>query len=208
MAPYEHSRRPVRLASALLLLTACGGAPTPAGNRAMPTGPEPVRPSAGGESGAGAAALELTLRTARGELLDLGDYRGQPVLVALLGSYDTMSQASLESLARLARNHPDVLVVGVLVQQGAELLVDAYAAGADVDFPITHEPAGTLLGGTSELGPIPTIPFFIALDVEGRIVAIADGYSTDRRLEDLLARAYAAAPVRPREPLPLLGRPR
>lgn len=154
------------------------------------------------------AVLDLALRTASGAYVDLADYRGAPMLLAFLGSYDTLSQASLDSLTRVAHRHPDMLVVGVLVQQGADMLVDAYAAGAHVPFPITYEPAGDILAGRSAVGELTAIPTFVALDAEGRIAATDSGYASDRRLEELVARAIAAAPIRPAAPPPLLGRPR
>lgn len=204
-----------RCLPALCLLAACAG---PAANQTgstlptedAPAGPvadaqTPPTPSDSGEPG---AVLDLALRTASGAYIDLADYRGAPLLIALLGSYDTLSQASLNSLTRVAHRHPDMLVVGVLVQQGADMLVDAYTAGAHVPFPIAYEPDGDLLAGRSALGTLQTIPVFVALDAEGRIAATESGYASERRVEELVEQAYASAPTRAPTPPPLLGRPR
>lgn len=204
-----------RFAPALFLVAACGGTTPVADSSTLPdeTQTEVMAESTpteavGQTTIASGEVLELALRTASGSYIDLGDYRGAPMLLALLGSYDTLSQASLDSLTRVAHRHTDMLVVGVLVQQGADMLVDAYTAGAHVPFPIAYEPAGDLLAGRSPLGDLAAIPMFIALDANGRISATESGYASDRRLEELVTQAYAAAPLRPAAPPPLLGRPR
>jgi len=161
------------------------------------TTPDPVR-----------APVELELRTSTGATIDLGDYRGSLVLLALLGTYDTNSQASLESLSRFARHHEDVFVVAILAQQGAELLVDPFASAANVPFPVAYSVDGSLLEGTSALGRVEAVPNFIALDATGIATARHDGFASERALEQLVELARAAAPLPDRSSVPLLGQPR
>lgn len=184
-------RTPARVLVLALLacLVSCGGTQT--------TPPPPTR-----------TPLELQLRTSTGSSIDLADHRGSLVLLAMLGTYDTTSQAALESLSRFERHHEDVVVVGILVQQGADLLVDAYASAAGVSFPIAYSVDESLLAGTSALGRVDAVPMFIALDAEGVPAARHEGFATERTLEMLVETARAAAPVPDRTNLPLLGTPR
>lgn len=173
----------------LIAMTSCGGS--------VEGAEEPVR-----------APLELSLRTSSGGEIDVGDLRGGLVLLAMLGTYDDASQAALESLSRFDRHHEDVVVIAVLAQQGAELLVDAYASAADVAFPITFTEDGSLLAGTTALGRIDTIPTFVSIDATGVPAARIEGFATERALDDLVEAARRAAPVPDRSNVPLLGQPR
>jgi len=154
------------------------------------------------------APLELTLRTSTGGEIDVGDLRGGLVLLAMLGTYDDASQASLESLARFDRHHEDVVVIAVLAQQGADLLVDAYASAANVAFPITFAEGDVLLTGSTALGRVEAIPTFVSLDATGVPAARLEGFATERALDDLVEVARRAAPVPDRTHVPLIGQPR
>lgn len=172
-----------------LLIASCGGTSR--------TTPVPAR-----------TPLELSLRTSSGGSIELADHRGELVLLAFLGTYDPTSQAVLESISRFARHHEDVLVVAILAQQGAELLVDAYANGAAVTFPIAYAPDAALLEGTTALGRIEAVPAFVALDAEGVPTRRHDGFATERSLEQLVELARRSSPPRDPATVPLIGRPR
>lgn len=152
--------------------------------------------------------IELALRSSTGRAIDLADYRGAPVLIAMLGTYDTASQAALEMLGRYARHHPDVFVVAILAQQGADLLVEPFALAAGERFPIAYDPTSALLEGRTGLGPVESVPSFVTLDARGAFAAKHNGYVSERQLAILVDRAVAQAPVTQVVAPPLLGRPR
>lgn len=151
--------------------------------------------------------LMLDLRDDRGRELALEDFRGRVVVIALIGTYDTASQASLDTLRRLAQRDPRVAIVGLLAQFGARDLAPAFAAAADVPFPIAYDPTTAVTDGTTGLGRIGGVPCFVVLDAEGVQAARHEGYVSDEDLDALVERARRRAPEAADVPPPLFGRP-
>lgn len=155
----------------------------------------------------GSEPLQLEVRTASGRPIDLADYRGAPVLIALIGTYDTASQAAIEPLERYARHHPDVFVVALLAQQGADMLIGPFSDAADATFPIAFDPTSTLLEGRTSIGAVESVPSFVTLDALGVVVVKHNGIASEGQLDILVERARAHAPVQTNGTLPLMGRP-
>jgi peroxiredoxin len=130
--------------------------------------------------------VELELRTTDGERLLLSSLRGRPVLVFLLATFDTASQAALTPLRRFVRTNEDVAVLGVAVQPGADRLAGAWKDVLAVPFPVAWDPAEHILEGTSPLGRVEGVPSYVALDRDGVIVARHAGLADDRDLATLL----------------------
>lgn len=178
---------------------------------AQPSSPD--APSAmGGEETARAAAsaegVELTVRTPSGEWIYVGDLHGKPVLLVFLATYDGVSQAALVPLRRVAARREDLHVVGVLVQQEADELADAWVHALAPPFPVGYDPDGTLRSGDGPLGVIEAVPTFVTLDANGVIVERRVGFQGERALNEMADTARAHAPLGAREPPPLLGTPR
>jgi len=162
--------RRIRLALALVtLLAACGGAEAATAAPRVPEEP-----------------LYLDLRTSEGEPLNLGQLRGQPVLLFLFATYDGVSQASLRPLARFVRQHPDVQVVGVAVQPDASLLAAAWAQALSPPFTVCYEPEDRITQGATNLGPFEAVPTYVLLDAQGRERARHVGFGSQRKLESML----------------------
>ncbi|MBC7171125.1 MAG: TlpA family protein disulfide reductase [Polyangiaceae bacterium] len=194
-----------RLGAVLALLLGAG-----CGARAdQPTTPDPIVQSGperpGTEREESLEGVELTVRTAAGEWIHIGDLRGQPVLLVFVATYDGVSQAALVPLRRIATVREDVQVIGVLVQQEADELVDAWVHALDPPFPVGYEPDGLIASGESAIGLVETVPTIIALDANGVIVERRIGYQGERALNEMIDAARAHAPVGLRQPPPLLG---
>ena len=175
----------MRLALALLiaLTTACTTTTTVSGTAVSTT-------TRSGE-GRAPGAIELTLRRSDGVFLEVGELRGQVVLLFVLATFDAMSQMALTPLRAIAEAYPETAIVGVAAQPSARLLVEAYETALEPPFPITYDPQETVAEGESMLGEIEGVPTFIVLDRRGREVARHVGFADEARLAELLATAGA-----------------
>jgi thiol-disulfide isomerase/thioredoxin len=172
-------------------LAGCGGAPAPARTLTLP-GLTPT------EDAPAPGAVELALRRADGSFLDLGDLRGQPVLVFVFATYDATSQMALHPLRRIVEEYPDLLVIGIAAHHSARLLVEPYALALRPPFEVTYDPEETVADGRSSLGEIAAVPTFVVLDRLGRPVARHLGFADEAQLRGLLGVAGAT----PRTPAP------
>lgn len=195
------------LATALVcmaVLAGCGGA-TPAEER---TTPQEARERPPAEPD----AVELTLRTAAGPLMFVGDLRGHPVLLFMFASFDALSQAAMTPLERFAQAHPDVHVVGVALEPDAERLVRHFARTLQPPYPVTYDPEDALERGETPIGKIQAVPSFVMLDALGRPVVQHLGFAKVEELERMLEMAEDAVdPDRAAQELskpPLIGNPR
>lgn len=166
------------LALSVVCLAACGGAQ---GESVGVSHSFPTR------------AVELTLRSPDGQFIDVGDLRGAPTLLFVFATFDELSQASLNAVARFHRLHPEAHVLGVAAQPDAEELLGAYAEALHIAFTVAYDPENTVARGLSGLGPIEAVPMFIVIDENGFIVAEHVGYASENQLENLLLTATRPA---------------
>jgi hypothetical protein len=150
-------------------------------------------------------AVELALRRPSGEWLHVGDLRGRPVLLFVFATYDGVSQAALQPLARFVRHHRDVHVIGIAAQPDAAQLLDPYERALTPPFVLTYDPEDTVATGTSALGGLDAVPTFVMLDAFGHEVERHVGFPGTRTLDRLRDRALARGGVQEGSPLPLLG---
>lgn len=161
------------------LLSACGGAQGTDGSAT-------TAPSRAAEP------VELALRTPAGAFIDLGDLRGEPVVLFVFATFDAVSQAAARPLARFQRTHAaDTHVVGVAVQPNASELVGPWADALGVTFTVAYEPEPKILAGDTALGEIAGVPSYIVLDRDGVVVARYVGFASENKLERLLEAASA-----------------
>jgi hypothetical protein len=137
----------------------------------------------------GETPVSLSLRTTDGRTVELADQRGSPVLLAVLATYDGVSQACMRSLSRFARDHQDVLVLGILAQPGAATFAPLFETAMAAPFSVTWDPSESITTGTSDLGPLDAVPTFVVLRADGRIGARHVGYLSARELEQLVESA-------------------
>lgn len=132
--------------------------------------------------------LDLGLRLSDGRWLELADLRGTPVLLFVFATFDTVSQASLESLRPFILQHPEVLVIGVAAQPRAAQLVAAWAYALDPPFVVGANPYGIVETGESVLGKIETVPTYILYDAHGFEIARKTGFLSEADLAALVKR--------------------
>ena len=166
----------IAFVSALLALPACGG---------------PQHQAALGETHAARVpgAIDLSLRMANGRVVELADQRGSKVLLVVLATYDGVSQAAMRSVSRFARDHQDVLVLGIVAEPDAERFVPLYEETLALPFALTYDPTSSITTGTSDLGPLEAVPSFYVLDAEGRIARRHVGFMSERDLDHFVTTA-------------------
>ena len=162
--------------TALLALSACGGA----------THQEAVGRTRRERVAHG---VDLTLRMADGRVVEIADQLGSKVLLIVLATYDGVSQAAMRSVSRYARDHQDVLVLGIVAEPDAERFVPIYEESLALPFALTYDPDDTITTGTSDLGPLEAVPSFYVLDAQGRIAARHVGFMSERDLEHFVSTA-------------------
>ena len=154
--------------TALLLVPACGGAQESAG----------ATPRARSRSG-----VDLTLRMADGRTVEVAEQRGSKVLLVVIATYDGVSQAAMRSVSRFARDHQDVLVLGIVAEPDAARFVPLYEESLALPFALTYDPADTITTGVSDLGQLDAVPSFYVLDAEGHIAGRFVGYMSEQDLD-------------------------
>ncbi|HJL19443.1 MAG TPA: TlpA disulfide reductase family protein [Sandaracinaceae bacterium LLY-WYZ-13_1] len=182
------TRRATPLLAALL--AACGGGGEA---RVAPSGP-PVGMSGPETAGderptAVEGSIELTLRRVDGTFLEVGEQRGQPVLLYVFATFDGVSQMVLNPLRNVIERHPGLRVIGIAAQPSARLLVDAYEHALHPPFPVTYDPEETVRRGESDLGALDAVPTLVLLDERGVEIARHTGFLDERQLEAFLAPA-------------------
>lgn len=133
--------------------------------------------------------VELLLTTTEGELVEVADQRGSPVLLVVFATYDGASIASQRPLAAFTRDHLDTVVIAIAAQPDAAVFAREYARVIDPPYTVAFEEDPRVVEGTSALGVIEAVPAFVMLDSEGRERARHMGYASRRTLEQLWARA-------------------
>ncbi|UCH29490.1 MAG: TlpA family protein disulfide reductase, partial [Myxococcales bacterium] len=133
-----------------------------------------------------AKRLELGLRLSDGRWLELGDLRGNPVLLFVFATFDAASQASLKPLRPFVQQHPEVLVIGVAAQPRASQLVEAWAFALDPPFVVGADPYGKVENGQTVLGHIEQVPTYILYDAQGYEIDRATGLLSEGDLAKLV----------------------
>jgi cytochrome oxidase Cu insertion factor (SCO1/SenC/PrrC family) len=132
-------------------------------------------------------SVGLPLTLASGDPTDLARLRGRPVLVFLFATYDTACQLALEPLTELQARTPELQLIGIAVQPDAEAFLPPYASALDVRFTLAFDPTGNLLRGTTGLGAIPAVPFYVLLDAQGVVQDRHVGVLEKAALADFVA---------------------
>ena len=164
--------RPSNLLYWLLLLCLCTGCGASAGS--------------GSRLGSEDSPVELTLITPTATYIDVGDYRGEPLLLFVFATFDVNSQAALQPLRELLERRPGLQVIGVAAQVSARPLLAAWVDALNPSFPVGYEPDNRISSGDSTLGEISTVPTWVVLRSDGRIGAKYGGYLSADLLGQLI----------------------
>jgi peroxiredoxin len=81
-------------------------------------------------------APNFTLEDVDGEAVSLTDFRGSQVIVNFWGTWCGPCKAELPGLNRFARNHPEVVVLGLAVDSGTPAQLKVAAAELGIPFEV------------------------------------------------------------------------
>ncbi len=143
--------------------------------------------------------LQLSLRTSTGEVLELADQRGSPVLLFFFATYDGASIASTRGVERFARGAQDTVVIAVALQPDPETFTAAYVETEAPPFTVAYDADGVIVQGRSDLGSFEAIPMFVMIDAHGREVSRHVGYASERQLQRWREEAVARGGIVERE---------
>lgn len=136
------------------------------------------------ESGVG-QPLRARLRLLTGKDVDTADYAGRPLLIVVWAGYDEVARQRVAEIERHRRVHPDVQVLGVSLDEGAE----ATRAAADtlaIDWPQSNDGLGW--GGEFvRAWGVRRIPWVFVLDRAGRLLGSTDGDGWKKWADQALA---------------------
>lgn len=128
------------------------------------------------------AAPPLEGELVHGGRLDLGQFRGEPVLVHFWATWCPVCRMGDQDIDAIAE---DFHVVSVAMQSGGSREISSYMGAEGLDFPVVLDEHGHL---ASDWG-VPGVPASFVVDREGQIRSSTLGYTTEIGLR---ARLWAA----------------
>ncbi|MFT4171254.1 MAG: TlpA disulfide reductase family protein [Rhodocyclaceae bacterium] len=137
-----------------------------------------------------AALTQLTrarLPDASGALVDMGQWRGKPMLVNFWGTWCAPCREEMPLLNDTAARYPGVQFVGIGIDEAAAL--KAYAATHDTRYPLLLGDAN-LLSLTRQLGnTAQALPFSVLIDARGAVHQVKLGAFKEAELQTALTSA-------------------
>jgi len=132
--------------------------------------------------GAREDAISLDGEDLDGDPLAVQDFRGQPVVLVVWGSWCAPCRDEAPDVVGAANElGDDVQFVGINIRDASTAQAQAFTRKFDVDFPSFYSPSGeALLAFPGVLG-LRTIPAFAVLDSEGRVAASIIGKLPSRQ---------------------------
>lgn len=150
----------------------------------LPPEPPPLSPSA--------PPAVFALETTDGGTLTASSLHGRFTVIALVATYDVVSQAQLRILGRVLRTHePRVNGAAIVVgpQENRPIAI-AYGQSLGARFPVAMAGPG-VLDESGPFGGLVAVPSLVFLDLDGRVVARHTGLLEDRPLHAELQRLGA-----------------
>jgi thiol-disulfide isomerase/thioredoxin len=121
-----------------------------------------------------AAALpSLSYRLVSGPSWTSDAARGRVMVLDVWATYCKPCRKAFPKLGRLAATHPDVVVIGISVDDD-DAVVDAFLHEVPAGFPIARDPEHTVQSGPLAIQALPTV---LVVDRRGRIRFRADKMS-------------------------------
>lgn len=171
------------LATAVALLAgACGGASpeltAPAGTSSSSSSP--------GAKGEAVLAPELQVTLFDGTAFNLAGHLsrdGRPVLLHLWSSSCPICLEEMPYLDEAARRHPEVLLLGVAVQDDPD-----QAASAAAELGVTYPLGADLAGSVAAAFPSPSLPATFLIGGDGTLLGAVHGALEPGDVEELVTR--------------------
>jgi thiol-disulfide isomerase/thioredoxin len=151
----------IAVAVALLAAAACGGPERRGPPLISAASAEPLPP------------LEYRLRA--GEAWTSGAALGRVLVLDVWATYCRPCRKSFPKLGRLAAAHPELVVIGISVDEEAAA-VEAFLREVPAAFPIALDPAQTVQSGPLAISVLPTV---LVVDRRGRIRFRAEELTED-----------------------------
>ena len=128
-------------------------------------------------------APDFTLSDLDGALVTLSDLQGQLVVLNFWATWCGPCRAEIPELTAFSREHPDVVVLGISVDEGMSTKgVGAYATRLKVGYPVLHDPRGV----ASDPYGVSVLPTTVVVDAQGDIHATHVGALDRLSLERLV----------------------
>jgi hypothetical protein len=114
-------------------------------------------------------------------------FRGRPLVIVFLTTYDLASQAQARFLSGIARRHGPSLHAAAVMLEPIENrpLVVAFRDALKLDYPVALGDA-SLIAGEGPFGDVRAVPSTIVLDSEGRVAWSRVGLSKEEEIENVL----------------------
>lgn len=137
-------------------------------------------------------ALVFSLPGLDGELVESKEMLGRVTVLLFLTTFDVASQAQARRLEDLYRTHaPRVNVLGVVVEAPRyATLASEYKSALGLSYPLVMGERA-VLDAHADLRNVKSVPAWIVLDREGKVVSSAAGSLTFDELENLAREAEA-----------------
>ncbi|MCA9388106.1 MAG: carboxypeptidase regulatory-like domain-containing protein, partial [Candidatus Andersenbacteria bacterium] len=127
--------------------------------------------------------ITLSLPLATGEVIDLSQMRGRPVLLTLWNTWDSQSQEQLAVLDRVAEQQGANATILPLVLQESESAVATYLTRGEYDVESLVDETGLETVGTL---PVFTVPQHVFIGSDGRVEEIVFGLQDEQLLTTTL----------------------
>jgi thiol-disulfide isomerase/thioredoxin len=184
-SPPARSGRLLLLATALALLAGACGSGSP--ELTAPAGASSSSSAARG--GEPVLAPELQVALFDGTTFDLAEHLsrdGRPVLLHLWSSSCPICLEAMPSIDEAARRHPEVLFLGVAVQDDP-----ASAAAAAAELGVTYPLGADLAGSVAAAFPSPSLPATFLIGSDGTLLGAVYGALEPGGIEELVTRYLA-----------------
>lgn len=128
----------------------------------------------------GEPAPDFTVEVIEGGDFTLSEQRGQPVVLNFWASWCEPCRVEIPDISTFAETHPDVVVIGVSVQD-AEQTARSFAAEVDASYPLA-------LGTEDVEDAYPTfgLPATYVLDENGVVTEVFNGIVDENILADVV----------------------
>jgi len=129
----------------------------------------------------GGAAPEFRLPATEGELVALSDLRGQKVLVNFWGTWCPPCRKELPALTRFAREHPEIVVLGLAVDSGDIEVLRQAKEEYGIGFSVLRSD-----DAVEEAYGVTRLPTTFLLDEQGLVARYKVGQVSRRQLQGWL----------------------